>query len=411
MEVKSGECEFLIVQMQNNHKPQQFYPEMVFKIMSSLFLSNLKIQFSDRHNSLYDYSDFLARLFDMCRHGQYAETAYNSRFIKDAKNQCKRIPCGKWMLGVIKQVRYDYMLIRCLKMADRTVMRMKRHGMLRVPVDVAIDKHTIPRYDKTYNMLNIITSKSRDGTYHFNCLATINCTVEGSRAFLGATLVRRMDSLQDTVSKLIDGCTKKGIWIGVLTVDREFFSTGVIGALRSKNIQFLMPATQTKGIKKATSEFKAGKRDAVSQHVLTSSDAGKEPEKFTLIILEREDKKGRKVIHAFATSVSVDVVCGFKRGEMTGAEAFVEQYRARWSIETGYRCIESMRPRTTSREESVRVLLLFTPIILFNAWILASHLLQRANPDKAQTKMTFKMVLEFFILLVREKTCRSLLVP
>ena len=162
---------------------------------------------------------------------------------------------------------------------------------------------------------------------------------------------------------------------------------------------------------KGHSEFEAGKRDAVSQHVLTSSVAGKEPEEFTLIILEREDKKGRKVIHAFATSVSVDVVCGFKRDQMTGAEAFVEQYRARWSIETGYRCVESMRPRTTSREESVRVLLLFTPILLFNAWILALHLLQKANPGKAETKMMFKMVLEFFMLLVREKTCSSLLTP
>ena len=236
--------------------------------------------------------------------------------------------------------------------------------------------------------------------------------MEGSRAFLGATLVRRMDSLSDTISKLIDGCTKKGIRIGMLTVDREFFSTAVIGALRSKNIQFLMPATKTKGIKKAISEFEAGKRDAVSQHVLTSSVAGKESEEFTLIILEREDKKGRKVIHAFATSIPIDVVCGFKRDQMTGAEAFVEQYRARWSIETGYRCIESMRPRTTSREESVRVLLLlFMPILLFNARILASHLLQRDNPGKAQTEMTFKMLLEFFMLLVREKTCRSLLVP
>ena len=81
--------------MENNHKPQQLYPEKVFKIMSSLFFSNLKLQFSDRHNSLYGYNDFLARLFNMCRYGQYAETAYNSRFIKDAKSQCKRIPCGK----------------------------------------------------------------------------------------------------------------------------------------------------------------------------------------------------------------------------------------------------------------------------------------------------------------------------
>ena len=280
---------------------------------------------------------------------------------------------------------------------------------------MAIDKHAIPRYDKTYNMLNIITSKFKSRTYHFNCLATINCTVEGSRAFLGVTLVRRMDSLSDTVSKLIDGCTKKGIRIGVLTVDRELFSTGVIGALRSKNVQFFMPATQTKGIKKATSEFEAGKTDAVLQHILTSGVAGKEPEKFTLIILKREDKKRRKVIHVFATSIPVDVVCEFKRGKMAGAEAFVEQYRARWSIQTGYRCVESMRPRTTGREESVRVLLLllllFTPILLFNAWILALHLLQRANSGKAKTKMPINMALEFFMLLVREKTCPSLVTP
>ena len=246
--------------MQNDHRFQQVYTERIFNITNSLFLSNLKLQFSDRHNSLYGYGDFLARLFDMCRHGQYAETAYNSGFIKDTKNQCKRTPCGTWMLGVIKQVRYDYMLTRCLKIADRTVMMMKRHGMLRMPVDVAIDKHAIPRYDKTYNMLNIITSKFKSGTYHFNCLATINCTVKGSRAFLGATLVRRMDSLSDTVSKLIDGCTKKGIRIGMLAVYREFFSTGVIGTLKSKNVQSLCLQRRQKASKRPQASLRQAKQ-------------------------------------------------------------------------------------------------------------------------------------------------------
>ena len=52
-------------------------------------------------------------------------------------------------------------------------------------------------------------------------------------------------------------------------------------------------------------------------------------------------------------------------------------------VNRDYRCI-AMRPRTTSREESVRVLLLFMPILLFNAWILALY--QRANPGKAQIR-------------------------
>ena len=80
------------------------------------------------------------------------------------------------VLDMIKQVWYDYMLIRCLEMADRTITRMRMHGMFRTPADVAIDKHTILRYDRTCNMLNIITSKFKSGTYHFNCLATVNCT-------------------------------------------------------------------------------------------------------------------------------------------------------------------------------------------------------------------------------------------
>ena len=142
---------------------------------------------------------------------------------------------------------------------------------------MAIDKHTIPRYDKIYNMLNIITSKFKSGTCHFNCLATINCTVNGSRAFLGATLVRREDSLSDTVSKLIDGCTKKGIRIGMLTGQGVFF----YGYDRRTQIQkraVSVPATQTNGVKKAIDEFEAGKTDAVSQHILTSSNANKRQE-------------------------------------------------------------------------------------------------------------------------------------
>ena len=42
---------------------------------------------------------------------------------------------------------------------------------------------------------------------------------------------------------------------------------------------------------------------------------------------ERDDENGRKVIHASATGVPVDAVCRFKCDKMTGAEAFVEQYR------------------------------------------------------------------------------------
>ena len=70
---------------------------------------------------------------------------------------------------------------------------MRRHGMFRTPVDVAIDKHLVCRYDKFDKIVNTIKSKYKNGTCDFNCLATANCTTDGSRAFLAARLVRRGD--------------------------------------------------------------------------------------------------------------------------------------------------------------------------------------------------------------------------
>ena len=41
-------------------------------------------------------------------------------------------------------IRYDHMLKRCLRVVDRTVRRMRRHGMFRTPVDVAIGSGSPP---------------------------------------------------------------------------------------------------------------------------------------------------------------------------------------------------------------------------------------------------------------------------
>ena len=97
----------------NNHKSQQKHAKKSFDIVNRLFLSIFQFTFSDRHNALYNLNDFLKRLFVMCTRRQYAETEYNSRWIKNEWDLDYRIPSGKWILNVIKQPRYDYMLSRC----------------------------------------------------------------------------------------------------------------------------------------------------------------------------------------------------------------------------------------------------------------------------------------------------------
>lgn len=367
--------------MTNQRLPQTQSAESAFKIISPILFTLLQIKFSSRYNALYKPIDFFERLFSMCRNTEYAESA-NSSNPDDKTN----IPTGKWVLDKIRPIRYDHMLKRCQAITDRTVRKMRRHGMLREPVDIAIDKHLVCRYDKFRKIVNTIKSKSKKGTHNFNCLATANCINAGSRAFLAVWLVRREDTNVKIVSGLVADCKKRGVMIKSIKLDREFFSVDIIDLLESEGIPFMIPAVKTKGVKEAVKEFEKHKRDAVSRHSIKSDDAVAD---FTLIIQKR--KKGHFTL---ATSSTIPEVLQFDSGTLKGTHGFAEQYRLRWGVETAYKDYESFRPRTTSKNESVRILLLFFPIFLYNAWALALHLLQKSGSN---TRMTFKRMIRLFI--------------
>ena len=71
-------------------------------------------------------------------------------------------------------------------------------------------------------------------------------------------------------------------------------------------------------------------------------------------------RRDRSAYHMFATNIPAYIIAG-------DPDRFVKAYRQYRGIETGYRCYEENRPRTTSRHESVRILLMFFPFLLYNA--------------------------------------------
>lgn len=382
------------------------YAELAYKIVGGLFFSCLKIPFSKRCNAMYGPENFFYHLALMCEGRTSAECVYQNKLQDEHKPQGGKkgkgrrgkaerrlVPCAKWTLGKIRGVRYDRMLIRCGHMIRCSVAQMRRRGMLRGPVDVAIDMHKIGRYDKSPSMTNMIKSKYKDGTCNFNCLATVQCVIDGSRATLGTILVNRGDFKTDVVSRLLDMCERNGVVLNLLTLDREFFTREIIQLLNGRGIRFLMPATKNKNVKKAIDQHEKGERGEVSYN-LTTSD--RQSEGYTLIIRRneryREGDEETPKYHTFATNIPEHLIHG-------NVDGFVERYRQRWGIETGYRCYESVRPRTTSRSESVRMLLMFFPFLMYNAWIISKHLLMRRKLDgggKKQT-VTLKQTVRLFI--------------
>ncbi|HXG06980.1 MAG TPA: hypothetical protein VNI77_06615 [Nitrososphaera sp.] len=64
------------------------------------------------------------------------------------------------------------------------------------------------------------------------------------------------------MEKLVKGARNQGIKLGLLLMDREFFSVPVVSRLKKLRQTFLMPCKKTAaGIKKAILEYASGKRD------------------------------------------------------------------------------------------------------------------------------------------------------
>ena len=58
------------------------------------------------------------------------------------------LPSGRWTLDKIRSMPEDAMLDRCTQMIAPSVKSLRCHGLLRKPVDVAMDFHHIRRYDR-----------------------------------------------------------------------------------------------------------------------------------------------------------------------------------------------------------------------------------------------------------------------
>ena len=68
-----------------------------------------------------------------------------------------------------------------------------------------------------------------------------------------------------------------------------------------------------------------------------------------------------------------------------GILMLLEKYRRKWGIETAYRQMEEIRPWTTSRSATFRMILLFASLFMYNMWAV-EHARKGTNPREATLK-------------------------
>ena len=289
----------------------------------------------------------------MCENNYYFGGA--SAYLQDEM----RCPQSDWLLRLIKTIDPDSMSERCDKMLSRSPKSaLKFVEIYNIgPVTIAIDKHLIPRHDKPADMRhNMTKGKSERGTCTFETYMTVDIVAGFTRFNLACCKVGRGHFDDEFVRKIVQKCPKIGISVRMFLMDREFYSVAVMRTMREPGQNFIMPAIKNKSIKKAIKEHEKGKRGAVSEYTMKSQYG----RKFTfnvVIVYNEEDEK----YYTFATNI----MCQDPSGML---EYVTEECKKRWGIETGYRRLEQMRPHTTGKNASVRIMLFCMVMIMFNLW-------------------------------------------
>ena len=249
--------------------------------------------FSTKYNALYDLKDASLVLLHMCKTGSTTNKAVADLSVMLKDDQNVRIPTSQWLLGVISAIDSDRMDALCRRMLKSTIkdgsgLERKTGHML------AIDKHLIPFTGADrHNDRLVISGRPKGGTSRFETYATMQIVTEEQLPTISVVRVTEDVSKIEFVRKLLSESRKTGLKKSIILMDREFSNVDVMRFLDERGERFPMAVSKTPGIKKAVSEFRRGKRKAISRYEMRSGDGA--TFRFWLVIKKRlRKKKGKR---------------------------------------------------------------------------------------------------------------------
>jgi hypothetical protein len=234
---------------------------------------------------------------------------------------------------------------------------------------MAIDLHLVPYHGQhLHDEDEVYRGQAKSGTSHFHAYATAYVILRGQRYTVALAYVRKGETMQAVIQRLLREAAKAGVRPRYLLLDRGFWSVAVIRYLQQARYPFLM-AVPCRGRKADHPKGAGGTR--VFQYYRRSGWA-----RYTLT-----DSQNRRA------TVSICVKCRNRRGERGkhGREALVyayggglrpssyqwvkETYRSRFAIETSYRQLGQARIRTSTRDPLLRLLYVGLALLLRNVWV------------------------------------------
>jgi putative transposase len=270
-------------------------------------------------------------------------SANNLNFLSE--DEC---PNGDTLLYHLKKFSSSELLESYEKITDQVITMAKNRGLLNGPVDYAIDFTDELYYGDRKDPM-VVGTKPQKGTSKAYRFATITLIDKECRLTIRSLPVGKDTLKHEVVADLVK-YTQERIEIGVLCIDRGFYSGDVFTTLNNLGIKYVIPA-----VLNPKNVWKMRGQQPPKIIPITIGDPKKKSVSVNLVITLDKDMEKR----GFVTNMVVNRMHTRKLSAL---------YSKRWGIETSYRVKKDFRPKTTSKNYVIRLFYFLFSVALYNLW-------------------------------------------
>jgi hypothetical protein len=327
--------------------------------------------------------------------------------IHETCGRLAKAPCEETFTAALYPQLLDVNLIKRrvnAAFADQMPRALRRRR--KRPLTIAADLTLIAYYGKhELDDPQIYRSQAKRGTNSFFAYATVYLVLHGERFTLAVTPVTRSEALKQVLQELLLVVGKRGLKIGLLLLDRGFYSVEVIRYLQEARRPFLMPmvchgrtADHPRG-PSGSNVFKAMKTSGWSTHTLQDAKKNKAT---VLVSVKRARFKNKHGKRKSETWVYAYWGIAPKRVDWVK-----DTYRRRFGIETSYRQMNQCRIRTTTKKFSVRFLYVAIGLLLRNLWVWL-HYFVLSSPRRGCRRYNWDLLRVERMLIWLEEVAKSM---
>lgn len=278
------------------------------------------------------------------------------------------VPTRACLLKRIGGSAYPVTRDSCDGMLGATLDDPIARRMFRKPVTTATDEHDVPAMFKNLNEECMATGRPKGGTSKRLRYTTVKVTGGAVGLTVAVHPTGKKYNKAGIARYLLEKIRGAGITSRMHLLDRGFYSAEVIDTLIRMDQPFIMPAIKGKKIIGIIQKHADGNGNAVQPYTIRGKGV---QATFTLVIIPNKNAKEADPVQdrylVFATNV------GLRKARAMLAN-IPGEYRSRWGIETGYRVAKQVRPFTSSRNPSVRLVLFYFTMILYNVWAISNRI-------------------------------------